>query len=109
MSDSPLESAAEAARPLDTEKVPDAQNHGPASVSDPDESGSRYPYLRGIHLYNLIAALIVGMLLLGLDINVVATVSFHRSVVAVLGLLKHRCHNARPFPQSRTTLTVLRM
>ncbi|KAF4182882.1 hypothetical protein CNMCM7927_009424 [Aspergillus lentulus] len=73
MSVCPLESAAEAGRSLDTEKLPDAQNHGPTSVSGPDESGSRYPYLRGIPLYNLIAALIVGMLLLGLDINVVAT------------------------------------
>ncbi|PKX92857.1 putative MFS transporter [Aspergillus novofumigatus IBT 16806] len=63
----------EAGRPLDTEKVPDAQNHGPASVSGHDELGSRYTYLRGIPLYNLITALIVGMLLLGLDMNVVAT------------------------------------
>jgi hypothetical protein len=87
-----LESAAEAGRPLGTEKMPDAQSPAfsrSTSVSSPDvdESGSQYPYLEGIPLYNLITALIVGMLLLGLDINVVATVSFHRSVVAVVGLL----------------------
>ncbi|GIJ89394.1 hypothetical protein Asppvi_008334 [Aspergillus pseudoviridinutans] len=76
MSVSTLESAAEAGRPLDTEMVPDAQSRAFSRltlVSGPRESGSRYPYLRGVPLYNLITALIVGMLLLGLDINVVAT------------------------------------
>ncbi|KAF3480351.1 putative HC-toxin efflux carrier TOXA [Arthroderma uncinatum] len=71
------EGAVEAGHPLDAEKASGGQDHAssgvPALIVDPDESGPRYPYLKGIPLYNLTTALIVGMLLLGLDINVVAT------------------------------------
>ncbi|KAK2882376.1 hypothetical protein FQN49_000431 [Arthroderma sp. PD_2] len=71
------ESAAEAGHPPDREKASDSQSHasssGPTSVGGPGELGQQYPYLRGFPLYNLTTALIVGMLLLGLDINVVAT------------------------------------
>lgn len=42
-----------------------------AAEPEPDE---RYPYLAGFRLWNLMAALMLGMLLLGLDINIVATV-----------------------------------
>lgn len=66
----------------DLEKTgPETDGHStwePSSGGDEnhdDNLGPRYPYLKGIPLYNAIAALIVGMLLLGLDINVVSTVS----------------------------------
>lgn len=43
----------------------------PAPVGK-DDQGS---HLQGVALYNLLGALMLGMLLLGLDINIVATVS----------------------------------
>jgi hypothetical protein len=46
-----------------------------------EESGPRYPYLEGLRLYNLIAALMLGMLLIGLDINIVATVTSSSSSI----------------------------
>ena len=46
-----------------------------ADLSDTKASGSKYPYLKGFPLYNLLAALMLAMLLLGLDINIVATVN----------------------------------
>jgi hypothetical protein len=42
--------------------------------SDSDHSSRQYEFLTGFSMWNLVCALMLSMLLLGLDINIVATV-----------------------------------
>lgn len=70
--------------------LPSDANAAQSRSGDSEASEPSNTYLSGIRLYYVIATLLISMLLIGLDINIVATVNWHPTNWCK-GVLAHQC------------------
>lgn len=70
-----------------------------------NDGGKQYEFLTGFRMWSLIIAIMLSMLLLGLDINIVATVCvpsfFHDSVLLLTNVPSGYSHYIQRIPQYR--------
>ena len=78
---------------------------GVAVSATTNDGNKQYEFLTGFRMWSLIIAIMLSMLLLGLDINIVATVSvlsfFHDSVLLLTNVPSGHSHYIQCIPQYR--------